>query len=58
MNNRQFAAAHDAYLEPPDDEDEDDLPDEDTLASIWKQQQRDREDYLAETLRQRQECGE
>ena len=36
MNDRQFAAAHDRYLDPPDYE----------------------EDWLAEKMRQRQECEE
>ncbi len=56
MNNRQFNSAHDRLLEPPDEDFDDD--DEIDIAELHKQQQRDREDWLAETMRQRQECEE
>lgn len=55
MSDRQFAAAHDRLLEPPDITDGWPEDDEMTLASIYKQQQRDWEDYQAEQYRQRQE---
>lgn len=57
MNDRQFAAAHDRYLNPPD-EDFNDSEDEMDLASIRKQEQRDWEDYQAEKYRQKQEDAE
>ena len=55
MNSRQFDAAHDRYLEPPDDDDGEETWDEMDLADIRKQEQRDREDFEAEHYRQRQE---
>jgi hypothetical protein len=55
MNDRQFAAAHDRYLGPPDEEFDDTTDDEMDLADIRKQEQRDREDWLAEQHRQHQE---
>lgn len=55
MSDRQFAAAHDRYLDPPDDEFDDTTDDEMDLASIHKQEQRDHEDWLAEQYRQKQE---
>lgn len=55
MSDRQFAAAHDRYLEPPDEEVDDTTDDEMDLADIHKQEQRDREDWLAEQYRQRKE---
>jgi len=55
MNNRQFAEAHDRLLEPPDEEFDDTTDDEMDLADIHKQEQRDREDWLAEQYRQKQE---
>ena len=55
MNDRQFAAAHDRYLEPPDEEFDDTTDDEMDLADIQRQNQIDHEDWLAERLRQRQE---
>jgi len=55
MNDRQFAAANDRYLEPPD-EDFDEEGDEMDLADIVRQRRIDREEWLAETLRQKQEC--
>lgn len=58
MNNRQFAAAHDRWLEPSDEDFDDSEDDEMDLASIARQAQIDHEDWQAETLRQRQECGE
>lgn len=58
MNDRRFSAMNDRHLDPPD-EDVDDGEDAETdLAELYKQQQRDREDWLAETMRQRQECEE
>ena len=54
MNDRRFAAAHDRYLEPPDEE-FDDTTDEMDLADIERQNQIDHEDWLAERYRQRQE---
>jgi len=45
MNDRQFAAAHDRYLDPPD-EDFDEEGDECDLADIERQKQLDkREDH-------------
>ena len=55
INDRQFAAAHDRYLEPPDEGFDDSEDDEMDLADIERQAQIDREDWLAERLRQRQE---
>lgn len=55
INDRQFAAAHDRYLEPPEEEFDDSEDDEMDLADIERQAQIDREDWLAERLRQRQE---
>lgn len=55
MSDRQFAAAHDKLLEPPDITDDESEDDEMTLASIYKQQQRDWEDYQAEIYRQKKE---
>jgi hypothetical protein len=56
MNNRQFAAAHDRYLEPPEEMyDDSEEGDETDLAEIRKQEQRDREDFEAEQYRQRRE---
>lgn len=54
MNQREFAAAHDRLLEPPDEE-LDDTADEMDLADIERQNQIDKEDWLAERHRQRQE---
>ena len=57
MNDRQFAAAHDRYLDPQDDEEErPDCEDEDRAYEQMKQRRIDEEDWLAETMRQRQEC--
>ena len=59
MNSREFAAAHDRYLEPEDDRQDDSLPDDEMdLADIARQKRLDHEDWEAETLRQRQECDE
>ena len=59
MNDRQFAAAHDRYLDPTDDEEErPDCEDEDRAYEQMKQRRIDEEDWLAETMRQRQECEE
>lgn len=55
INDRQFAAAHDRYLEPPEEEFDDSEDDEMDLADIERQAQIDREDWQAERLRQRQE---
>jgi hypothetical protein len=57
MNSHDFAAAHDRYLEPPEEADEPE-DDEMDLADIRRQKELDREDWQAETLRQRQECEE
>jgi hypothetical protein len=56
MNDRQFAAAHDKWLEPPD-EDEDDLPEMDDMdfADIARQRKLDEEDWQAEKIRQKGE---
>jgi len=43
MNDRQFAAAHDRWLEPPD-EDFDEEGDEMDLADIDRQKQLDKEE--------------
>ncbi len=57
MNDRQFAAAHDRYLDPPNDEEErPNFEDEDRAYEQMKQRRIDEEDWLAETMRQRQEC--
>lgn len=55
INDRQFAAAHDRYLEPPDDEDGEETLDEMDLADIERQNQIDHEDWQAEQYRQKQE---
>ena len=55
MNDRQFAAAHDRLLEPPDEEFDDTTDDEMDLADIQRQNQIDREDWLVEQYRQKQE---
>lgn len=47
MNQRQFAAAHDRYLEPPDEEFDDTTDDEMDLADIERQNRIDHEDWLA-----------
>lgn len=57
MSDRQFAAAHDRLLEPPD-EDDDGTTDEMDLAAIRLQAQVDHEDWLAERLRQEWEFRE
>lgn len=54
MNSRQFDAAHDRYLEPPDD-DGDEAGDEMDLADIERQNQIDKENWLAETWAQNRE---
>mgnify|MGYP007040124529 CR=1 FL=1 len=54
ISDRQFAAIHDRYLDPPDEK-LDDTPDEMSLADIERQNRIDHEDWLAERLRQRQE---
>lgn len=56
MTDREFAAAHDRYLNPPD-EDFDEEVDECDLADIERQKRIDKEDWQAETYRQRQEDG-
>ena len=43
MNNRQFDAAHDRYLEPPDDDDVEETWDEMDLADIERQARLDEE---------------
>jgi hypothetical protein len=58
MNSHDFAAAHDRYLEPPEEMYDDSEDDEMDLADIRRQKELDREDWQAETLRQRQECEE
>jgi len=58
ISDRAFARMHDAYLEPPDEDFDDSEPDEMDLASIRKQEQRDREDFEAEKLRQKKEEAE
>lgn len=47
MSDRQFAAAHDRWLEPPDDEPEDEEQDEMDLADQRRQRQLDEEDFQA-----------
>jgi hypothetical protein len=57
ISSRAFAAAHDRYLEPPEEEcicTDDEMD----LADIARQRRIDREEWLAETLRQKQECEE
>ena len=56
MNDRQFTAAHDRYLDPPDEGPEDE--DEDSAYDTDRQRRIDEEDWLAETMRKRQECEE
>ena len=58
MNQRQFAAAHDRYLEPPDEEFDDTTDDEMDLADIERQNRIDHEDWLAERLRQERDFRE
>lgn len=58
MSDRQFAAAHDRLLEPPDEEFDDSTDDEMDLAAIRLQAQVDHEDWLAERLRQEWEFRE
>jgi hypothetical protein len=58
ISDRDFAAAHDRYLEPPEEMYDDSEDDEMDLADIRRQKELDREDWQAETLRQRQECEE
>lgn len=55
LSDRQFAAAHDRYLEPPDEKFEDEGGDEMDLADIERQRRIDHEDWQAESLRQKQE---
>ena len=57
MSDRQFAAAHDKLLEPPDEE-FDDTTDEMDLADINRQAQIDHEEWLAERHRQEREFRE
>lgn len=57
MDHRAFNRAHDKWLEPPD-EDFDEEIDECDLADIERQKRIDREDWQAETLRQRREDSE
>lgn len=54
MNQRQFDAAHDRLLEPPNDK-FDEGGDEMDLADIRKQNQIDHEDWLATTWAQNRE---
>ena len=58
MNDRQFAAAHDRLLEPPDEEFDDTADDEMDLADIERQRKIDHEDWQAERLRQEREFKE
>ena len=55
MNDRQFAAAHDRYLEPPDDEPEGTPEDEMDLADIARQKRLDREDWDAHRARMKED---
>lgn len=58
---QKFDRMHDSWLEPEDDMEDCSLTDENdemSIASLHKQQQRDYEDFLAETYRQRKECEE
>lgn len=62
MSDRQFAAAHDRLLDPPDEGDDDttdderpDCEDEDRAYEEMKQRRIDEEDWRAEQYRQRQE---
>jgi len=55
ISDRDFAAAHDRYLEPPDDDDDDGEYDEMDLADIERQKRIDKEEWEAEKLYQRQE---
>jgi hypothetical protein len=55
ISDRQFAAAHDRMLEPPDEEFDDTTDDEMNLADIDQQNQIDHEDWLTEHHHQRQE---
>jgi len=58
MDKQKFDRMHDFLLEPEDDFEDCSLPDESeemSIAALHKQQQRDREDYLAEIYRQKQE---
>lgn len=55
LSDRQFAAIHDKYLSPPDEEFDDEGGDEMDLADIERQRRIDHEDWLAERHRQKQE---
>ncbi len=59
MNGREFAAAHDRWLEPPEEGPENSAyeTDEDFAYDTDRQRRIDEEDWRAETLRQRQESG-
>ena len=52
MSDRQFAAAHDRYLEPPDEKFDDTTDDEMDLADIERQARLDEMDWLAERFYQ------
>lgn len=54
MNDRDFAAAHDRYLEPPD-EPEGTPEDECDLADIARQKRLDREDWDAHRARMKED---
>lgn len=59
ISDRQFAAAHDRYLDPPDEEFDDTTEvDEMDLADIERQNKIDHEEWLAERLRQEREFRE
>lgn len=58
MNKLVFNRMHDIFLEPEDDMEDCSLPDEAdemSIAALHKQQQRAREDFLAEIYRQKHE---
>lgn len=57
FDQQKFNRAHDRYLEPPD-ENFDEEGNECDLADIERQKRIDKEDWLAETLRQKQEDEE
>lgn len=50
MNDRQFAAAHDRYLEPPEELYDDSEEDEDAAQDQARQRKLDEEDWIARKI--------
>ena len=56
LNARQFAAAHDRLLEPPDDDDDgEETWEECDLADIQRQRRLDHEDWEARKMQMRED---